>query len=95
MKSYSIDFDLPKHILRCQGVNHVNYRLSASGKGFHFQWFCRKKHCKACSAIEQRFDDRKRYSHDRKRKPRERRILWDVKGGRRASLWETISKEKK
>ncbi len=87
MPEYSIDFDLPKHILSCEGVKEVFFRISASGRGFHFLWRCSKLRCKSCSELERKFDDQCRYNHDQKRPKHHRRILWDSKGGQKAGDW--------
>lgn len=92
MKDYSVDFDFPKQVLMCKGVVEVQYRLSASGQGFHFWWKCIKRTCKRCAAMEKKYDDQKRYRHDQKRPKANRRILWDKKGGRTASAWRKITK---
>ena len=94
MKYYSIDFDILKMILACEGVEYVDYRLSASKKGFHYAWNCSKRTCRRCSKIEQRFDDEKRYSHDKRRPYGHRRILWGIKGGHKAGSWKRVYKER-
>lgn len=94
MRKYSIDLDLIKTILFCKGVNRVDYRLSSSGRGFHFIWTCSKRSCQHCAKIEKDFDDPKRYAHDLQRPKPHRRILWGFKGNRKAGTWKTVLKEK-
>ncbi len=95
MKDYSIDLDLIKQIFQCKGVTRVDYRLSSSRQGFHFLWTCNKKRCTHCSAIEELFDDPKRYRHDLQRPRAHRRILWQSKGGNKAGQWKTVLKKEK
>lgn len=92
-RDYSIDLDLGKMILACPGVKEVLYRLSASGRGFHFRWTCSKRWCKHCSRIEKEYDDVHRYRHDQQRPKANRRILWDKKGNRRAAEWLRMTKK--
>lgn len=92
MTDYSIDLDIIKQIFECKGVTRVDYRLSSSGKGFHFLWSCGKRTCKKCGAIERLLDDKARYRHDTRRPNPHRRILWDRKGGRKAGPWKFVTK---
>src|SRR6266404_5852636 len=90
---YSIDLDLVKRILRCHKVEDVQWRISSSGKGFHFWWRCKKRTCKACESVEKQYDDQKRFRHDKRRPKAHRRILWDIKAGRKASPWKKIGRQ--
>lgn len=92
MKEYSIDLDIIKQIFTCSGVDRVEWRLSGSGRGFHFIWSCHKRSCKACTEMERLLDDKKRYAHDLRRPKHHRRILWGNKGGRKAGPWKSVQK---
>jgi hypothetical protein len=94
-RDYSIDLDVMKQILYCKGVKKLDWRISASGRGLHIIWTCSKRTCKRCSLLERQFDDPKRYNHDQRRPRHHRRILWGIKGGRKAGPWKTILKEQK
>ena len=91
-KFYTIDFDIAKHISKCKTVRKVEWRISASGQGFHFFWCCDKRSCKRCSVIEKQYDDAKRYAHDLQRPRHHRRILWDSKSGLKAGPWNRFSR---
>lgn len=90
MRDYAIDADIIKNILRCSGVTRVDWRISASRKGFHFRWTCTKRNCRMCARIERLNDDPSHYLRDRKRAPHQRRVLWDAKGSRHAGAWHTV-----
>lgn len=91
--TYMIDLDLPKIILSCPGVTHgVLWRVSPSGKGFHLKWTCDIPDCGTCLATERIYDDQKRQERDQQRQPHQRRVLWDVKGGRKAGNWHHVQR---
>lgn len=93
---FNADLDIVKEIFRwCRSVKRVQWRVSASGMGFHIRWTCTKKrYCLRCCAIEKRLDDPVRYLLDNVlRKPYQRRILWDKKGNKRAGTWVTVNRK--
>lgn len=92
MKEFSIDLDILKLIFYCPTVIDLQWRISASGKGFHFRWTCTKARCKHCSRIEKEFDDPNRFRRDKKRKSYRARVLWDSKGGRLAGPWRKVKR---
>lgn len=99
-KMYAVDLDFPKNLFmdKRHKVSKVWWRISPSGKGFHFRWYCNvnpKLCCPVCEMMKLWLDDPARMERDRLRPFDARNVLWDKKGERLSGRWYMVTNDVK